>query len=267
MLTRSDALRLAERLNSGIADIVFLDPPFNLGKNYGIGSKLEGYEPEEYEAYMKHLLHHMVRTLKPGGALFLYHLPYWASRLSQDLHKLLEFRHWIAVAMKSSFARGNRLYPAHYGLLYFTKGTPSVFHRPKLQPKRCRSCRALVKDYGGYTSIIEQKGINLSDVWDDLSPVRHKVRKNSSGNELPTTLTDRVVSIAGTPGGLLLDPFAGSGTCLVSASAVGMTFLGNDSSQKALDISLARLRRVAAVSASPPTSPSRTLRSKGGTRA
>jgi len=126
---------------------------------------------------MKKLIRDMVRVLKPGGAFFLYHLPYWASRLSQELLAQLQFRHWIAIAMKNGFVRGKNLYPAHYALLYYTKGAPARFTRPRLEPQLCRHCRGLVKDYGGYTGIIQSKGINLSDFWDDLSPVRHKNRK------------------------------------------------------------------------------------------
>ena len=36
--------------------------------------------------------------------------------------------------MKNGFARGKKLYPAHYALLYFTKGMPASFQRPKILP-------------------------------------------------------------------------------------------------------------------------------------
>jgi site-specific DNA-methyltransferase (adenine-specific) len=235
-LTRGDALR------TEIADIVFLDPPFNLGKEYGVARWLENGDPDAYEFYMKKLFREAVRILKPGGALFLYHLPYWATRLSQELLEQLRFRHWIAIAMKNGFVRGKNLYPAHYALLYYTKGEPARFARPRLEPQLCRHCRRLVKDYGGYTSIIQRKGINLSDFWDDLSPVRHKIRKHRRANQLPLLLTDRIVAIAGFPGGVLVDPFAGTGTSLVSALEAGMFFVGNEMSKQSLRICMTRLR-------------------------
>jgi site-specific DNA-methyltransferase (adenine-specific) len=218
-----------------------LDPPFNLGKHYGIARWLEDGDTDCYELYMKKLIRETVRILKPGAALFLYHLPYWASRLSQDLQQSLQFRHWIAVAMKNGFVRGRSLYPAHYALLYYTKGQPLHFSRPRLQPQACRHCGGFVKDYGGYTGIIRDKGINLSDFWDDLSPVRHKSRKLRKANQLPVALTDRVVATTGAPGGLLVDPFVGTGTSLVSARNAGMFFVGNDLSRRSLKICLDRL--------------------------
>jgi site-specific DNA-methyltransferase (adenine-specific) len=241
-ITQGDALAFCRALRSGIADIVFLDPPFNLGKEYGVARWLENGDADAYELYMKKLIREMVRVLKPGGAFFLYHLPYWASRLSQELLGQLHFRHWIAIAMKNGFVRGNNLYPAHYALLYYTKGTPARFARPRLEPQLCRHCRGLVKDYGGYTGIIQSKGINLSDFWDDLSPVRHKNRKHRKANQLPQALTDRIVAIAGSSSGLLVDPFAGTGTSLISALQAGMFFVGNEISKRSVRVCMMRLK-------------------------
>jgi len=240
-LTRADALQFLRVLHSEIADLIFLDPPFNLGKYYGTPPGLEEGDSDSYEFYMRRLIREAVRVLKPGGALFLYHLPYWATRLSDELHKHLCFRHWIAIAMKNGFVRGEHLYPAHYALLYYAKGEPAHFFRMRLKPQLCRHCGKFVKDYGGYTSIIRDKGINLSDFWEDLSPVRHKSRKHRKANQLPLTLTDRIVAIAGVSGGVLVDPFAGTGTCLVSASNAGMIFVGNDLSRRSSKICLSRL--------------------------
>lgn len=235
-------MAFCKALRAETADIVFLDPPFNLGKDYGVARWLENGDPDAYEFYMKKLLRETVRILKPGGALFLYHLPYWAAKLSQELLERLRFRHWIAIAMKNGFVRGKNLYPAHYALLYYTKGEPAQFARPRLEPQLCRHCHKLVKDYGGYTNIIRNKGINLSDFWEDLSPVRHKIRKHRSANQLPVLLTDRVVAIAGPPGGVLVDPFAGTGTSLVSALQAGMYFVGNEISKRSLRICMRRLQ-------------------------
>ena len=129
--------------------------------------------------------------------------------------------------MKNGFARGNRLYPAHYSLLYFTKGVPRVFRRPKIGALKCPECEAYVRDYGGYERFMA-KGVNLSDVWDDLSPVRHRKHKNRSANELPIAIARRAVEISGRRGGLLIDPFAGSGTALVAAKEAGMLFVASD---------------------------------------
>jgi len=224
----ADAIELLENLDPGCADIVFLDPPFNLGKIYSETHDLDNKPPEEYLSWLTRIIDLSARALKPGGALYMYHLPVWALRIGAYTDQSLIFRHWIAISMKNGFARGQRLYPAHYALLYFTKGDPQHFSRPKINPLRCRSCGEFVRDYGGYRNIIEEKGVNLSDIWDDLSPVRHGSRKYRQANELPIELFNRVMTMSGTPGMTYLDPFAGSGAGAVVAANSGLDFIVGD---------------------------------------
>ena len=118
-----DALTFLHSLREECADIVFLDPPFNLGKKYGRDACLTDRKTEsEYLEYMTHIITRSAEILLPGGALYFYHMPKWAVRLASVAEKYLQFRHWIAISIKCGFVRGKHLYPAHYALLYYTKG-------------------------------------------------------------------------------------------------------------------------------------------------
>ena len=56
-------------------------------------------------------------------------------------------------------------------------------------------------------------GINLTDVWYDIPPVRHsKYKKREGANELSIKLLDRIIEMASDEGDLVFDPFGGSGT-------------------------------------------------------
>ena len=56
-------------------------------------------------------------------------------------------------------------------------------------------------------------GINITDVWLDISPVRHKKYKKRNGsNELSIKLLDRIIEMASNEGNTVFDPFGGSGT-------------------------------------------------------
>lgn len=226
---QSEALQFLKLLKSHSAELVFLDPPFNLGKSYSQKEpNLDKKDESEYEIWFEEILNECVRIMAPGAALYLYHLPSRAMQFGWYLERYLSFQHWIAVSMKNGFVRGNRLYPAHYALLYFTKGEKKRFVRPRLKPKRCRHCGKLVKDYGGYTKIIERKGINLSDIWEDISPVRHKSRKHRVGNELPLNMMERIVKMSGFRKALYVDPFAGTGTGVLAAARAGLEFTACD---------------------------------------
>jgi len=238
-----DALDFLKSIKSSSVDLVFLDPPFNLGKKYDKNGTINDKHPEIfYKEWITIVLDESIRILKDGGALYLYHLPSWAMPLGNYLSSKLTFVHWIAISMKNGFVRSNRLYPAHYALLFFSKGKPNIVSRPKIQPKTCRNCGEYIKDYGGYKSIIDDKGINLSDFWDDLSPVRHKKDKLRIQNQLPLLLTDRITEISGIPGGIFVDPFAGTGTSIISAIKKGMTFKCNDLIKDNCDIIIKRIK-------------------------
>jgi site-specific DNA-methyltransferase (adenine-specific) len=224
----ADAFDFLTSLQDNSADIVFIDPPFNLGKSYGRrGPDGDRLHEVEYLRFMTGILERSIQVLKPGGALFLYHVPRWASTFAEVLSKELVFRHWIAISMKNGFVRRERLYPAHYALVYFTKGKPAHFARPKIAPPRCPHCGQFIRDYGGYEEHI-RNGINLSDIWDDVSPVRHKKYKKRKANELPMIIPRRAIEIAGHRNGLFVDPFAGSGSALIMARTKGMRFVGCD---------------------------------------
>jgi site-specific DNA-methyltransferase (adenine-specific) len=224
----TDALSLLHALKPGSAHLIFLDPPFNLGKSYGrLGSRGDRLDSDAYFAYMWQVLQRSSIVLADGGSLFLYHVPRWAVRLSAVLSQTLEFRHWIAISMKNGFVRTRALYPAHYALLHYSKGQPLTFSRPKLPIALCQHCLKPTKDYGGYARFVRD-GINLSDVWDDLSPVRHKKHKNRTPNELPVQIPSRVLEMSGAPRRLFVDPFAGSGTTLIEAARRGMVVVAGD---------------------------------------
>jgi len=229
IINNNDALEFLKNLKDDLADVIFLDPPFNLNKKYENDNNKDNLPIVDYEEFINELIIECSRVLKQGGALFLYHIPKWASIFTQQLNKELEFRHWISIMMKNGFPRKGYLYPAHYALLYYTKGKPLNFNRPKIALEHCRHCDGLIKDYGGYKKYITD-GVNLSDVWTDLSPVRHKKYKNRKANELPIKLIDRVISIAGLESGVIIDPFAGTGTTGICASKAKMKYILNDRS-------------------------------------
>jgi site-specific DNA-methyltransferase (adenine-specific) len=227
---QGDALVFLRKLKSDSAAIVFLDPPFNLGKVYDKRrTKLDRMPEKEYRRWIEDVLDEAVRVLRPGGALYLYHIPRWAVRFGDYLMDRLDFRHWIAVSMKNGFVRGRNLYPAHYALLHFTKGKPRVLRRPRVPPATCRHCGRLTHDYGGYAHIIARNnGVNLSDFWEDLSPVRHAKYKHRHANELPPKILERVMQISGAKGGVFVDPFSGSGTSVLACVRAGLVFKACD---------------------------------------
>lgn len=226
-LYRGDCLDVLRQTESDSIDLIFADPPFNLGKSYASG--MDDAIPEHgYLAWCKKWIEECVRVLKPGGSFFLYNLPKWNLSLGAFLNERLTFRHLIAIEMTYTLPIAGRLYPSHYSLLYYCKGPrPTTFAPDRIAMGTCPHCARELKDYGGYKDKMNPAGITLSDVWKDIPPVRHpKFKRRNDANELSIKLLDRVITLASRPGDLVLDPFGGSGSTYAVAEIKGRRWLG-----------------------------------------
>lgn len=224
-LYQCDCLDLLPTIPSESVDVVFADPPFNLRKDYG-NLVNDNLEEGKYLTWSYQWLGELSRVLKPGGSMFVYNLPKWNIHYAAFLAKSLVFRHWIAINIKTTLPIPGRLYPSHYSLLYFSKGKPRVFNRPRVPIPTCRHCGGDIKDYGGHRKWLNPAGLNLTDVWDDIPPVRHQKYKNRAANELSAKLLQRTLEISSEEGDLVLDPFGGGGTTYYVAEQMDRKWIG-----------------------------------------
>ena len=209
LLYETDCMKLFPLLKDESLDCIFADPPFNLGKDYGNGPDKDILKKNVYLEWSFSWLDECTRLIKPGGAIFVYILPQWGFHLAAHLeNEGLMFRHWIALSMKGTFPRGNKLYPAHYALLYFTKGMPKTYNRVRLPIPTCRHCGKDIKDYGGHRKYLNPEGLNLTDFWEDTSPARHqKFKARSKINELKPMIPERCFLISTNNDDIIMDPF------------------------------------------------------------
>ena len=224
-LYNADCLDVLAKLESESVDLIFADPPFNLKKDYGDHFKDEMTD-EAYLEWCYRWIDECIRVLKPGGSFFLYNLPKWNILLGAHMQRQLEFRHWIAVDIKFGLPIQGRLYPSHYSLLYYSKGKPKSFTRPRVPIPVCRHCGGDIKDYGGHRNKLHPDGLNLTDVWADIPPVRHRSTKNRPANELSIKMLSRVVEIASSEGDTVLDPFGGGGSTFEAAELAHRNWIG-----------------------------------------
>jgi site-specific DNA-methyltransferase (adenine-specific) len=230
LLFPTNCLDLFAAIKDDAVDCVFADPPFNLGKDYGNGGDLDNLATNEYLEWSFAWIDQATRVLSPGGALFIYILPRWGYHFAHHLEQRgMLFRHWISLTMKGSFPRGNKLYPAHYALLYFANGKPKTFNHVRLPIPACRHCGKDIKDYGGHRKFLNPLGLNLTDFWEDTAPARHqKFKARWHINELKPMIPSRCFEIATNPGDLVLDPFGGGGSSFEAAELSGRLWLGSE---------------------------------------
>jgi site-specific DNA-methyltransferase (adenine-specific) len=112
--------------------------------------------------------------------------------------------------------------------LYYSKDKPNVFRKIRTPIETCRHCSGELKDYGGHRQAMNPFGVNLTDVWTDIPPVRHAKFKSKQrpANQLSTKILDRVIQMSSLPGNLVLDPFGGSGTTYAVCEATDRHWIG-----------------------------------------
>ncbi|MEL6624768.1 MAG: DNA methyltransferase [Bacteroidota bacterium] len=83
---------------------------------------------------------------------------------------------------------------------------------------------------------------NIGSVWDDIEINDRQNQKSSPGAQ-SLELFNRIIELSTQEGDWILDPFAGSGALLVEASKLKRNWIGNDSSEYALQFIRNRLSR------------------------
>ena len=228
VLFAEDCVPVLSDMRSSCVDCIFADPPFNLGKDYknGYHDKMTEFE---YLRWCEGWIASSCRILKPGGAFFIYATPELAIRFGNILNQFLTFRHWIALTMKGTYSRGKKLYPAHYALLYYTRGQPKTFNRLRVPVPTCRHCGKEVKDYGGHRDKLNPLGLNLTDFWEDTSPNRHAKFKVRPGvNELKLMIPERAILISTNEDDIVFDPFGGGGSTFQAAEGNQRFWVGTE---------------------------------------
>jgi len=227
-LYNADCRHILPRLEKESFDLIFADPPFNLDKDYGEKNG-DDLAEDEYLRWSTEWIDQAIDLLKPGGGFFLYNLPTWNTHLAHYISRQLNLRHWISVDVKFGLPIPNRLYPSHYSLLYFVKGdSPKTFDPDRLSIDTCPHCGGEQNDYGGYKSKMNPEGVNLTDVWGDIPPVRHNKYLNRDANQLSLKLLHRVIGMASEEGDRVLDPFGGAGTTYAAAEIMGREWVGTE---------------------------------------
>jgi len=246
-----DCIEFMKRLPDNSIDLLFADPPYNLNKDY------TGYTDhqidDDYINWCEEWLAEYVRILKPGGALYILNLPKWAIHHAQFLSKHLYFQSWIIWDALSD-PRG-KLMPAHYALLYYTKGPkPKTFNYNRLDSPTVNEEFVFPPDAPFYclrASCIRKRKLNrydekveLSDIWTDIHRIKHKRDRDAHPCQLPEKLLERIIKLSSNPGDIVLDCFIGTGTTAIVAYKLGRHFIGIDMDENYVKITQEKLNQL-----------------------
>jgi site-specific DNA-methyltransferase (adenine-specific) len=257
-IVTGDCIQILNQGPEGWVDLVFADPPFNIGYLY------HGYnderKTEDYLKFSEDWMRAVHRSLKPSGSFYLAIGDEYAADLAVIARRQIGFhlRNWIiwhytfGQQTKKMFAK------SHTHILYFTKSKDPKEFTFNADAVRVASARQTtyadaranpkgkVPDDTWYLRPQETPAEYFagdSDTW-YVSRVcgTFKEREGWHGCQMPIGVLDRIIKASSNEGDIVLDPFNGSGTTVVSAALLGRKYVGIDQSAEYVEFARKRLQ-------------------------
>jgi adenine-specific DNA-methyltransferase len=248
-LEKQDAIHFLSELKEGSIDLLVSSPPYCMGKAYE-----KTISAEDFRAMHERLAPLLVRALKDGGSLCWqvgHHvqngvvIPLDAvvySIFSKQKEMLLRNR--IVWTFAHGVHAARRFSGRHESILWFTKGSNYVFNLDSVRVPQKYPGKRHYKgpNKGKYSG--NPRGKNPSDVWEIPNVKANHVEKTNHPCQFPVALVQRLIRALAPAGGLVCDPFLGSGSSAVAAMLERRRFLGCDLQGEYLKIAHDRIAEV-----------------------
>jgi site-specific DNA-methyltransferase (adenine-specific) len=234
-----DCIEHMADLPESSVDLVFADPPFNIGYDYDVYH--DRHDRAGYLSWSEQWMSAVTRVLKPTGTFWLAIGDEYAAELKiLAQEKLgLHCRSWVVwyytfgVNCKRKFSR------SHAHLFHFVKDAKEfTFNADEIRVPSARmttyaDSRANPKGrLPDDTWVLRPQ--DLTEGWNPEEDTWYyprvagtfKERQGFHGCQMPERLLERILKVSSNEGEVVLDPFAGSGTTLAVAKKLYRAYLG-----------------------------------------
>jgi len=231
-----DCIEVLDKVKKPFADLIFADPPFNIGYKYD--KYHDKVKKKNYIAWTKDWMTACGKVLKPHGSFYIAIGDDYAANVKIIADELgLIMRNWLiwhytfGQQVKSKFAR------SHTHILYFVKDKKNFTFND--YAVRVPSDRQLYyKDRRANPA-----GKMPDDVWTEYPRVCGTFKERTGWHpcQMPESLLKRIITVSSNPGDCVLDPFSGSGTTAAAAHQLARNYIGVEISKKYVDNANKRL--------------------------
>jgi len=230
-----DCIEIMRTLPPESIDLVFADPPFNIGIKYDVYKDNLPYD--EYYKWSEKWIQETYRLLKKNGSIYIAIGDEFAAEINIILKKTgFYFRNWIIWYYTFGQNQRKKFNRSHTHILYFTKDPKNFTFNDK--EIRIPSARQLV--YGDKRA--NPIGKLPDDVWQFPRVCGNfKERIGKHPCQMPESLLERIIKASSNEGDLVLDPFGGTGTTAAVAKRLKRNFITMEISKEYYEIMLKRL--------------------------
>ena len=221
-----DCIEVLSEIGEPFADLIFADPPFNIGYKYD--KYYDKIKSKNYIAWTKDWMTICKKVLKPHGSFYIAIGDEYAANVKIIADEIgLFMRNWIiwhytfGQQMKNKFAR------AHTHIFYFVHNKNNF----TFNDDAARVISDRQKKYQDKRA--NPEGKMPDDVWDEYPRVCGTFRERIDFPcQMPESLLARIIRVSSNEEDWVLDPFSGSGTTAVVAAKLGRNFTGIDISEE-----------------------------------
>lgn len=232
-----DCLEVMAEFPPESVDLIFADPPFNIGIQYDNTDDKRKYE--EYVAWSERWMDAAVRLLKGSGSFYVAIGDEYAAEMRMIARrKNLFLRNWIVWHYTFGQHQRRKFSRAHTHIFYWVRDKQNYTFN--VDDVRVPSARQTV--YSDRRA--NPKGRVPDDVW-TFSRVcgTFKERQGRHPCQMPESLLERIIRASSNEGDLVLDPFCGTGTTLAVAQKFGRNYIGIEISPKYCELSRRRMQQ------------------------
>ena len=211
-LYNEDFLSGVERLDNNSVDLVIADPPYSLGKDYGNNSDKKS--PSEYLEWTEKWIDAVIPKVKDTGSLYVFTTWRFSPEIFSYMKRRLIMLNEIIWDRKVPSMGGStrRFSSVHDTIGFFAKSKNYYFdidpvripYDPETKKARTRSI------FVGKKWL--EVGYNPKDVWSVSRLHRIHREREDHPTQKPLEIIERMVKSSCPENGIVLDPFAGSGT-------------------------------------------------------
>ncbi len=217
--------------------LIFTDPPYNLGIDYGSGAKSDKRSRDEYFRWCCNWIGWCVDSLHDCGSMWVMMSEDYADEIGCILTREgLTRRAWVVWYERFGVHLGNRFGRCSRHLLYYVK-------HPKHYTFNAGAVLVQSARQRAGDKRANPNGKVMDNVW-DIPRVAgsHAERIDGVPTQIPLEIMRRIVGSTSNPGDLVVDPFCGSGTTGVACFELGRRFIGIDNNATYCAIARDRLR-------------------------
>ncbi|MBQ6921549.1 MAG: site-specific DNA-methyltransferase [Clostridia bacterium] len=224
-----DAFLGLKSVNDGSVDLLIVDPPYNLRKDFG-GNEFKKLSFEGYAEYTEKWIAAVKPKLKPTASVYV--CCDWESSLiiGEILARHFILRNRITWQREKGRGASKNWKNSMEDVFFATVGKDYVFNLDAV--KQRKRVIAPYKENGepkDWTETADGKFRDTcpSNFWDDISVPYWSMAENTAHpTQKPEKLIAKFILASSDKGDVVLDPFSGSGTTSVVAKKLGRKYIG-----------------------------------------